>query len=97
VTFEEQTAELSPESEAALKRLARDLMQRPGFNLEIQARVDSVGPEAFNYMLTQARAIAVRDFLVVEGVPAERLIARGFGSEPIPEANGQMIAFVVRR
>ncbi len=97
VTFEEQTADLSPESAAGLKRLARDLMDRPGFNLEIQARVDSAGPEAFNFMLTQARAAAVRDYLVEEGVSAERLIARGFGSEPIPQANGQLIAFVVRR
>ena len=87
----------SKSSAAGLKRLARDLMDRPGFNLEIQARVDSAGPEAFNFMLTQARAAAVRDYLVEEGVSAERLIARGFGSEPIPQANGQLIAFVVRR
>ena len=97
VTFDEQTANLSPESEAALRLLATDLNNQPDMNLEIQARVDSVGPEAFNYMLTQARAAAVRDFLVLQGIPSERLIARGFGTQPFPQGTNNLIAFVVRR
>lgn len=97
VTFEEETADLTPESQLALRRLAKDLSQYPGVSLEIQARVDSVGPEALNYMLTQARAAAVRDYLVVEGIPAERLIARGFGTQPFPQDTSNLIAFVVRR
>jgi outer membrane protein OmpA-like peptidoglycan-associated protein len=97
VTFEEQSADISPESEPALRTLARELKNDPSVNLEIQARVDSVGSEALNYMLTQARAAAVRDFLVVEGVPAERLIARGFGTQQFPHGTNNLIAFVVRR
>ncbi len=97
VTFEEETADLTPESELALRRLAKDLAQDPDVSLEIQVRVDSVGPEALNYMLTQARAAAVRDYLVVEGIPAERLIARGFGTQPFPQGTSNLIAFVVRR
>jgi OOP family OmpA-OmpF porin len=97
VTFEEQSADLTLESKTALRRLAKDLTRVPSMSLEIQARVDSVGPEALNYMLTQARAAAVRDFLVDEGVPAERLIARGFGTQPFPQSTNILIAFVVRR
>ena len=97
VTFEEQSADLTAESQLGLRRLARELTRDPDVNLEILARVDSVGPEALNYMLTQARAVAVRDFLVVEGVPAERLIARGFGTQPFPQGTNNLIAFVVRR
>ena len=97
VTFDNQTANLSPESEAALRLLAANLKTHLELGLEIQARVDSVGPEALNYMLTQARAAAVRDFLVEEGIPAERLIARGFGTQPLPQGTDNLIAFVVRR
>ena len=96
IAFGEGSAEISPESISALKTLAVDLKRRPELNIEIQTRVDSLGSEAYNLMLTQARASAVKDWLVVEGVPAERLIARGFGTRPLPAGSGSPIAFVVR-
>jgi outer membrane protein OmpA-like peptidoglycan-associated protein len=77
--------------------LAMDLQQCPDMRIEIQARVESLGPEVYNYRLTQARASAVRDLLVVEGVPAERLIARGYGTQPLSVSGTSPVAFVVRR
>lgn len=97
IAFGEGGSEISAESIPALKALAADLILHSEVSIEIQTRVDSLGPEAYNFMLTQARASAVRDLLVVEGVPAERLIAKGFGTQPLPIGTDTPIAFVVRR
>jgi outer membrane protein OmpA-like peptidoglycan-associated protein len=99
VNFYSGSAELTGDSQTALKELAEELAARPQLGvLEIQARIDSVGPEAFNNILTQARASVVRDFLVSAGVPSERLVARGLGSDTEHCAkDGSPIEFVVRR
>ncbi|MBI5059181.1 OmpA family protein [candidate division KSB1 bacterium] len=99
VVFYEGSAELTGDSQSALKLLANELAARPELGiLEIQARIDSVGPEAFNYILTQARAAVVRDFLVDEGVPSGRLVARGLGSDAEAcDKDSSPIEFVVRR
>jgi outer membrane protein OmpA-like peptidoglycan-associated protein len=99
VTFYTGTAELTGVSQAGLETLAAEFSAQPDLGvLEVQARVDSLGPEAFNYILTEARAAAVRDFLISAGVPAERIQARGVGSSVLdaPKENSD-VQFVVRR
>ena len=50
-------------------------------HIEVQGHADNVGPEDFNYLLSVARADAVRKWLVARGIPKEKLISRGFGSK----------------
>ena len=50
----------------------------------VQGYTDAAGPEEYNKVLSQKRAEAVREFLLGEGVEADRLEAAGFGeSKPI--------------
>lgn len=46
---------------------------------ELQGHTDNRGSEDWNLTLSQQRADAVRNYLVSIGIPADRLIARGFG------------------
>ncbi|MBN3778622.1 OmpA family protein [Burkholderia sp. Ac-20345] len=73
--------------------------------LEIQSFSDNTGDNESNLKLSVKRAEAVRTFLVQEGVPAENLIARGYGSSR-PRASdltergrfeNRRIVFVVRK
>ena len=51
---------------------------------EIAGHTDSVGPEAYNQKLSEARANAVRDYFIRKGIAAERLRAVGYGeSRPV--------------
>ncbi|MBU0508515.1 OmpA family protein [bacterium] len=98
VVFEAGTAELHPESAKALKHLAEKLSRLSSpVSVEIQARVDSLGPEPFNYLLTQARVEVIRDMLVHEGVDTHRLIATALGSQGEDSTiTGSQIRFVLR-
>ncbi len=79
VQFATNSANLLPSSHAVLDQVA-DLMARyPEYRLFISGHTDSVGDDKFNLDLSRRRAKACRDYLVVKGVPAERIEYEGYG------------------
>lgn len=88
VNFENNSATLTAESRPVLIELASELRQHPRLKLEVQGHTDSNGAAAYNLDLSQRRADAVKDYLVREGVPAARLISRGYGETRPTADNG---------
>ncbi|MFN0212905.1 MAG: OmpA family protein [Saprospiraceae bacterium] len=77
--------DLRPESKSELQRIYADIK---GFNwaIEIGGHTDNVGSIESNLKLSEQRAQAVRDFLVEEGYPADKIAFKGYGqSVPINE------------
>jgi len=62
-----------------------DIMKRyQTLNLEIAAHTDNMGAFEYNMTLSQRRAQSMVDYLVSQGIEAERLIGKGYGeSRPI--------------
>ena len=86
VTFEFNSAVLKPESRTVLDSIATDLKKYPRLKIELQGHTDSAGADAYNLKLSQQRADAVRTYLVDQGVPDTRLVARGYGeSQPVED------------
>ena len=86
VNFETNKATLKPMAREKLSKLSGVLLGFPGeYKLEIEGHTDSTGSDAYNQTLSQARAESVRNFLVEQGIPAERIPStQGFGrSRPI--------------
>ena len=84
VTFEFDSATLTPNAEVVLNRIARDLDYHDHVTVEIRGHTDSVGTEEYNMQLSEDRADAVRDYLVEQGIAADRITTRGFGeSDPV--------------
>ncbi len=80
IEFETGKSALSPTSAVILAEVARVLIGAPWVdNVEVQGHTDSVGDEALNQRLSQARAESVVAALVAAGVPSEKLLARGYG------------------
>jgi OOP family OmpA-OmpF porin len=69
-----------------LDRVARSLLDWPEVRVEVAGHTDSIGTEEYNEDLSYRRARAVKDYLVSEGVAADRMDVRGFGeSRPIAD------------
>jgi len=87
VTFDVNSAHLTGGSDSTLNSVADDLKKYPRLRIELQGHTDSSGSDAYNLKLSQQRADAVREHLVEQGVPAARLVAKGYGESMPVESN----------
>ncbi len=81
VRFAAWSDELTPASLAVLDDVAAQLVAAPDVKVEVAGHTDSGGARARNIKLSLARAESVRAYLIMKGVPAERLVARGYGPD----------------
>ena len=80
VNFETGSANLTDQSHNTLDRVAAALVGNPDVRVEVAGYTDNRGGAAANLRLSQARADAVRAYLLGKGVPAFQLTSRGFGA-----------------
>jgi outer membrane protein OmpA-like peptidoglycan-associated protein len=79
VTFENDSATLTPPGQAVAANVAAILKAHPTVKIRIEGHTDSRGSDASNLTLSQARAQAVLDALKAQGIAADRMTAAGFG------------------
>lgn len=87
VNFQTGKAVLLPASQGILDQVAQSLIDNPDVNVEVGGHTDSQGAEAANLRLSQARANAVREFLIGKGVDGGRITAMGYGESKPVESN----------
>ncbi len=80
VTFETGKTTLRADSYVVLDMVATSLVNNPEVTIEVGGHTDNTGAAATNTRLSQARADAVRSYLVSKGVAAHRMTAKGYGS-----------------
>jgi outer membrane protein OmpA-like peptidoglycan-associated protein len=104
VLFETNKSRLFPGAQQRLDEVARALSQQsPDAQIIVEGHADAQGDDEHNLILSQARAEAVRDYLISRGLDANRIVAKGYGeSRPIadngsPEgrANNRRVEIVV--
>jgi len=79
VFFETESAELSPEAQSQLDRLADDLLAHEDQRIVIRGYADARGPRRYNQALSRERAQAVREYLLSRGVAEDRLRTEALG------------------
>lgn len=88
IYFEFGLAAVRSDSWSALFELAKFLLAHPELGvIEIQGHTDEVGDDASNQQLSEDRAAAVRAKLIEYGVPAARLVSKGYGKR-VPVVQG---------
>ena len=101
VLFDTASADLSPAAQANLSKLAQTLNEVAAeipSGLDWVVRIDghtdkrAIHTDQFpsNWELSTARAVAIVKYLVVQGIPAHRLSANGFGQfQPLDPADSE--------
>ncbi|MFZ4799611.1 MAG: OmpA family protein [Bacteroidia bacterium] len=80
INFESGKAKLLPTSNEELNKLVLYLKNNLLYKIEIAGHTDNTGNEAENKMLSQERAKAVANYLIVAGVNEKRISYKGNGS-----------------
>jgi outer membrane protein OmpA-like peptidoglycan-associated protein len=80
---------VDPVSDDLLTEVRDAILKHPEIKLiEVQGHADPVGEERYNQKLSEARAGAVRDWLVQRGIAPDKLVAKGYGSS-VPIASNK--------
>ena len=67
-----------------INNLTKVMKNYPDLKVVIEGHTDSVGDAAYNKILSQKRAYAVKKYMVAKSIDANRIKARGFGeNKPI--------------
>ena len=89
VLFDTGKAVLKPEARETLHEAAQRVKKFAGASVLVSGHTDNVGSDASNQALSQRRAAAVKAYFVAEeGIAADALVTKGFGSAQPVADNG---------
>ncbi|MBC3783791.1 OmpA family protein [Spirosoma utsteinense] len=78
-------ADAAPE----LDKIVVILKDNPTLKLELSSHTDVRAPDAYNLRLSQNRAKSAVDYIVSQGVSADRLVAKGYGETQLVVKNAK--------
>ena len=79
IHFALDRSNISPESAVILDGIAAVMLEYPFLTVELHGHTDPRASVAYNQALSERRALAARDYLVRQGIPAEQLRIVPFG------------------
>jgi outer membrane protein OmpA-like peptidoglycan-associated protein len=86
VQFATGTAELNTSAREGLARFAGIVASYPDIQFSVEGHTDNTGSVTTNEELSVRRALAVRDYLISQGIGVSRIDARGFAAtQPIAD------------
>ncbi|MCB0481731.1 MAG: OmpA family protein [Flavobacteriales bacterium] len=80
IYFETGKATLMSKSKIELDKLYKLMKQNPSLKIELGGHTDNTGGDKINLELSQKRVDAVKTHLVNKGIPADRMVGKGYGA-----------------
>ncbi len=79
ILFDLNKAALKSETQIIIAKLSGILLIMSDLNVRIEGHTDATGADAYNLTLSEQRAQSVSDFLRIQGIDPDRLMAVGYG------------------
>lgn len=86
IYYDLDKADIRADAQPTLRALARDLQLNPSLRIRLGSHTDCRGGDAYNRELSQRRAESAVQFLIAQGISADRLEAAGYG-EDVPRTD----------
>lgn len=88
INFDTGSATISADSKELVASIANEMKSCSGTTIEIAGHTDNTGNPDSNIKLSQDRAAAVENSMKEQGVPGDRMIAKGYGqTKPLDPAD----------
>lgn len=88
VTFTTSSSQLTENAKTVLDAVVRTMKDYPEMTVLVRGHTDSKGSRAYNITLSKKRADSVKNYLVGQGIPSQRIETAGLGpDEPIDTNN----------
>lgn len=71
--------DIKPDAAKLLDNLATILKENPSLKIELASHTDSRGKDDYNISLSQKRAQSALDYLINQGIAADRMTSKGYG------------------
>ncbi len=81
IFFEQSKAVVLEASFGELERLSSILLETPGLHIRIEGHTDNIGKAEDLLRLSEDRAKAIRDFLIMKGCAGTRIETKGYGAK----------------
>jgi len=81
VYFAYDRSEIRPSDQTLLDNHARFLSANPALNVRLEGHADERGSREYNLALGERRALAVRQALLILGVPPQQITTLSYGEE----------------
>ena len=97
VLFAHDSYEINPVFSDQIQTMADFLDKYTSASIQVQGHTSKVGPEAYNYTLSEQRANAVQGELLSYGIAPERVNIVGFGEKRLEDEGDDEVAHATNR
>jgi len=87
IFFKQNSNDLSEKAIEKLDQVFEILIKNPGTDVMLNGYSDSIGSAAYNEMISEIRANAVKNYLVGKGIESSRITTFGYGAQKFIASN----------
>ena len=90
IQFKTASAQLEQHYKTELDLLATTLRKNPSLTVKLSGYADQRGDSDYNQNLSELRALAVKDYLLEQGVLASQMLTQSFGESSLVSTGNQL-------
>ncbi|MDM1045839.1 PD40 domain-containing protein [Myroides sp. 1354] len=83
IHFDFDSATIRPDAAIELMKVVNTMLEHPKLILDVRSHTDSRGDDGYNMKLSERRAQATIQWMIVQGVEASRLTGKGYGESQL--------------